>query len=283
MNRLGSLLPRRRPSAAMVVAVTALVLAATGAGYAATYLPAGSVGNKQIKNGAVSNWKLSANAVGFRKIIPHTIGRVRVDQNAVQLRVTGTCGSGQAISSVANTGKVSCSATRPSEYGTPGTTATVNSSSSPAVVASESLPAGSSYVGFADPQIAVTGTAGTSQQVTVTCELALGTGTAGTATRTATVNVSAAHPSGYVTLPLTATADSSSNATTGAVVCVRAVSGTGAAPTVTAVSNLNVLQTASNTASATPTTTSTAPYTVTTPPTGTGTTTTTTTGTTTAP
>jgi hypothetical protein len=287
MNRFGSVL-RRRPSAAMIVAVFAVFLAGGGVGYAATALPNNSVGNKQLKNGAVSNFKLAGNAVGFRKIIPGTIGRVRVDKNAIQLRVSGTCAAGSAVSTIANTGKVTCNATKPAEYDTPGASASVTSASTAAVVAYEALPAGSSYIGFADPQLEVVGTAGTAQQVTLTCELALGTSSSATLTRNVTVDLTANHETEWATLPLTATAPSSTAASGAAVICVRAVSGSGATPTVTAVSNLNTLQTSANTSAATPTTTTT-PYSVTTPTTTTNTTTTTTTtgttttGTTTTP
>lgn len=44
---------RRRPSPALVVALLALVVALGGTGYAATVLPANSVGTRQLQNGAV--------------------------------------------------------------------------------------------------------------------------------------------------------------------------------------------------------------------------------------
>ena len=48
----------KRPSPALVVAVIALVFAATGTGWAVTQLPRNSVGTKQLKNGAVVSSKV---------------------------------------------------------------------------------------------------------------------------------------------------------------------------------------------------------------------------------
>lgn len=48
----------RRPSPAMVVAITALVVAMTGTGYAAITLPKSSVGTKQLKKNAVVSKKV---------------------------------------------------------------------------------------------------------------------------------------------------------------------------------------------------------------------------------
>ena len=48
----------RRPSATAVIAVTALVVALGGTGYAATVLPANSVGTVQLKKNAVTSMKV---------------------------------------------------------------------------------------------------------------------------------------------------------------------------------------------------------------------------------
>jgi hypothetical protein len=55
MKRLGS----RRPSAALVVSIVALVVALGGTGYAALQAPRNSVGSRQIKAGAVTTPKLA--------------------------------------------------------------------------------------------------------------------------------------------------------------------------------------------------------------------------------
>jgi len=49
----------RKPSPAMVVACVALVVALGGTGYAAFRLPTGSVGTKQLRNGAVTKVKIA--------------------------------------------------------------------------------------------------------------------------------------------------------------------------------------------------------------------------------
>jgi len=53
----------RRPSPAIFVASLALVVALGGTGYAAVVLPAGSVGTKQLQNGAVVAAKVKAHSL----------------------------------------------------------------------------------------------------------------------------------------------------------------------------------------------------------------------------
>ena len=62
------MLPLGRPSPAMVVACTALVVALGGTGYAATQLPTDSVGQKQLRNGAVGNLELRDRAITQGKL-----------------------------------------------------------------------------------------------------------------------------------------------------------------------------------------------------------------------
>jgi hypothetical protein len=169
--RLGSLLSRR-PSPAIVIASLALFVALGGVGYAAVSLPAGSVGNAQIRNNAVSYQKIRKNSIGWQ----------RANISTLQVRVGGTCPQGSAIGSVAEFGNVSCNPTAPSEFGTTNNTATV--SSTPATLTSESLPSGASYLAFANPTATVTST-GLAQHVTVTCTLTVGSNTE---TRSATVD-----------------------------------------------------------------------------------------------
>jgi Collagen triple helix repeat (20 copies) len=57
-----------RPSPALVVAVTALVIALGGTGYAAITLPANSVGTQQLKNRSVSTAKLQNGVVTSIKV-----------------------------------------------------------------------------------------------------------------------------------------------------------------------------------------------------------------------
>src|SRR5690242_7341047 len=109
------LLMRRRPSAPLVVSVIALFVALGGVGYAATFLPANSVGTAQLQNNAVKNWKISNQAVGnwklafgavgSRKIENGAVGTKQINSNQVQARVAGTCSSpGKAIAAIAQKG-----------------------------------------------------------------------------------------------------------------------------------------------------------------------------------
>ena len=109
---------RRRPSAPMVVALVALFMSLGGVGWAATQLPAGSVGTSQLKNGSVTNFKLATDAVGFRKIIDGSVGIHKINPSTVQARVGSKCATGTAISSISSSGKPTCSSTSPSQFGT---------------------------------------------------------------------------------------------------------------------------------------------------------------------
>jgi hypothetical protein len=57
-----------RPSASMVVAFVALLVASGGTSYAVVRLPAHSVASKHLKNGAVTRAKIKANAVDASKV-----------------------------------------------------------------------------------------------------------------------------------------------------------------------------------------------------------------------
>src|SRR5215472_733073 len=66
----------RAPSPALVISLIALFVALGGTTYAATSLPANSVGTLQIKNGAVTGSKLNAHAAVKNAI------NARIAQNA---------------------------------------------------------------------------------------------------------------------------------------------------------------------------------------------------------
>jgi hypothetical protein len=132
------LIPKRLPSPAFVVAVTALVLAISGGAYAATRLAAKSVGTRQLRNGAVTSSKLRPGAVGTRQLANNAVTGAKVadgsltgqDVNAstlgqvpraadannlggepaahYQRLVRSACGAGQAISKVNADGSVQC-------------------------------------------------------------------------------------------------------------------------------------------------------------------------------
>ena len=63
----------RKPAPATVIALIALFVALGGTTYAATSLPANSVGAKQLRNGAVTNRTLHTGAVTGSKVAPNSL------------------------------------------------------------------------------------------------------------------------------------------------------------------------------------------------------------------
>jgi hypothetical protein len=221
----------RRPSAAIVISSIALFMSLGGVGYAA-FVPNGSVGTAQLRNGAVTNSKLRNNSVSFRKIVPGSVGIVRANTGQLQVRVGGTCGAGSAIGSIDQAGQVTCNPARPAEFGATGTQ---NVSASSTTIASETLPAGASYMAFANPAAEIT-SAGP-DQVTVNCTLTVG---AGTETRSATVTTGATGTREQLSLPLQLAGAAGASS----VACTKTASTT--SPMVSVTAGLNAIQTASN-------------------------------------
>jgi hypothetical protein len=247
---------RRRPSASMVVALLALFASLGGVGYAATFLPAGSVGTTQLRNGSVSNakiqngsvgnFKLAFGAIGPRKMENAAVGLTQINTSEVQARVTGACAAG-AISSVTATGTVTCSAATPQEFDTSSASpVTVPAGTTATPITSESLAGGSSYLVLANPYVHLTNaTAG--QQVEVDCTLAVGPATTAVQTRSWTVEIGANAVDQTNAIPLEVTAPSSANTISANVSCTREFTGGTTSPTITVTSNINSLQTAANT------------------------------------
>jgi hypothetical protein len=237
---------RRRPSPAMVVALTALFLSAGGVSYAAVALSSHNGGNAQLQNGVVT----------YTKIKPAAVGTVRINQSQVQRRVTGTCTSAsQAITSVSIAGQVTCGATLPSEYDSGvGSSVPLTSSGTAATVATYGLPGGTSYLVQADPYIKVTPDASgvATEHVTVSCTLAAGPATTAVQTRNVSVDVTQGTSNiAYTSIPLTVTAPLSANSITADVNCTQTAN-TGS-PTVTAATTIYALPTAANTSATTTT------------------------------
>jgi hypothetical protein len=242
-------LVRRRPSAPMVVSFVALFVALGGASYAATQLPANSVGTSQLQNGSVGNWKLKFNAVGARKIINGAVGAKQVNSSQVQLRVSGACSTG-AIASVGLSGTATCTPTLPNEYGS--NTAAVTLGTSSTQVATQSLAAGSSYLVMAYPHVVISGLSG--QHVDVDCTLSVpaGSGTPPpanptTTTKSLAVDLGSSTHSTAGTIPLVLPVASSTRVQPATVSCTdQAASPTTPAPTVAVDTTISALQTASN-------------------------------------
>ncbi|MGN6869761.1 MAG: hypothetical protein ACTHMY_15315, partial [Solirubrobacteraceae bacterium] len=230
-----SSLVRRRPSASLIVSFVALFVALGGVGYAATQLPRNSVGSAQLKNGSVGNWKLKFNAVGGRKIINGAVGAKQVNSTQVQLRVGTPCSTG-AVKAIGLSGTVTCTPTLPNEVGTSASAVTLGASSTQ--VATESLPAGSSYLVLAYPHAVISGAA--SQRVEVACTLSVppGTGTS-TTTKSLAVELGSSSNSQAGTIPLVLPVASSTSAQTATVSCTDSASPGTPAPTVAVDSTLN--------------------------------------------
>src|SRR5205823_4930154 len=94
-----------RPSATLVISLVALFVSLGGVGYAATQLPANSVGTSQLRD----------NAVSYKKIQPKAVGRVRADLNQLQARVGGMCRPKTAISAIQSSGMPVCMSTLPNK------------------------------------------------------------------------------------------------------------------------------------------------------------------------
>jgi hypothetical protein len=206
-----------RPSAPLLISVIALFFAFGGVSYAAFSVPNNSVGNKQIRN----------NAVTYQKIAPGTIGSARINQALVQTRVTGTCsGTNGAIGQVTQSGHVVCNASAPQEFGSSSTGTGVTGTS--ATVASRSL-GGGSFLLLGEAYANNTG-AGDS---TLTCTLAVPSGSS----QARTISVPAGR---QVVLPIDLASTVPSAGATSTLACAQ----TGG--TVTVDGQINAIGTASN-------------------------------------
>jgi hypothetical protein len=234
---------RRRPSASLVISFAALFVALGGVGYAATQLPAGSVGSAQLRNGSVGNWKLKSNAVGARKIINGAVGAKQVNSTQVQLRVATPCSTG-AIKAIGLSGSVTCTPTLPNEVGT--SAAAVNLGTGATQVATESLAAGSAYLVLGYPHAVISGASG--QRVEVDCTLSAppGAGPASTITKSLAVELGSTGGPEAGTIPLALPVASSTGAQAATVSCTRTATPSTPAPTVMVDSTLNAIQTATN-------------------------------------
>lgn len=223
----------------MVISCIALFVALGGAGYAATRLPANSVGTRQLQNNSVGNHKLKNNAVGPHKIINGSVGARQVNSGQVQLRVATSCSSG-AIKAVGLSGSVTCTPTLPNEFGTSATPVTLGNDST--TVASESLPGGSSYLVLANPHAVISGGSG---HVEVSCTVSVPSASSPSSppTLTKTLAVDLGSESQAGTIPLALPVPSQASTQTATVSCSDTTS---SSATVKVDTTLNAIQTASN-------------------------------------
>jgi hypothetical protein len=92
----------KTPSAGLLVAIVALVVALSGTAYAGMTLGKNSVGTKQLKNKAVTNGKLAKNAVGTGKIANGAITAGKLSTGLVVPSATNatTAASATALANV---------------------------------------------------------------------------------------------------------------------------------------------------------------------------------------
>jgi hypothetical protein len=233
---------RRRPSASLVVSFVALFVALGGVGYAASQLPANSVGSAQLQNGSVGNWKLKSNSVGSRKIINGSVGAKQVDSRQVQLRVATACATG-AISAIGLSGSATCTPSLPNEIGKSASAVTLATGST--TVATETLPLGFSFLVLAYPHAVITGTTG--QHVEVDCTLSVpGAASTNSVTKSLAVDVASSAQSPAGSIPLALPVGSATSAQTVSVNCKHTSTPSSPAPTVSVDTTINAIQTASN-------------------------------------
>ncbi len=218
---------RRRPSPAIVISSVALFMSLGGVGYAATQLPANSVGSSQLRNGSVS----------YKKIQPGAVGNVRANTKQLQQRVYKTCGPNTAMASIAQNGTPGCNSTLPAETGTTSNTVSIPTTGAGTSVATTNLTSGNDYLGLANPTVTVTpsSTATGSEMVTVSCTLTVG---GNTSTRTLNLTTPDKNTATSGTLPLQLTGTGG----TAAVSCASKPVGTSTAPTVSVTSAVNAIQ-----------------------------------------
>lgn len=219
---------RRRPSAPLIISSLALFMSVGGVGYAATQLPANSVGTSQLRNGSVS----------YRKIQPGAVGAVRANLGQLQARVTGSCAPDTAVVAISRAGKPACESSLPYQNGV---TNSEPVSTTPALIDQLYLsvtpgdhPDASRYLEIANPTATVTGN-GTAQRVTVVCTLDT---PESDQSRTATIDVPASTEASSASIPLELAAGSGESG----VNCTSSSSATPAA-TVTVTSSLYAIQT----------------------------------------
>jgi hypothetical protein len=211
----------------MAISLLALFVALGGVGWAATQLPANSVGAAQLKNAAVTERKLAKGAVGAAEI----------RSGEVQARVQGTCAAGGAgaIGAIDRRGGVHCNATLPRAFGARSQPVTIGTAATP--VLSKALESGATYLVFANPYTLVLGSV-TGQEVLVTCTLAVG---GRSQTRSASVEVRA--PGGPIdaAIPLSVQAPRGAGTISADLRCSER-SSAGAAPAVQVVAGIDALQ-----------------------------------------
>jgi hypothetical protein len=201
----------------MVISLVALFFAFGGVGYAATQLPRGSVGTKQLRE----------NSVTWDKIAPGTVGSARINQALVQTRVSGTCtGTDGAIGQITQSGHVVCNPSASKEFGSSSAATPVTATST--TVASRPLTTGS-YLLLGDAYASNTGASSS----TVTCTLSVPG--ASTVTRTFTVR-----SGGQAALPINLASSVPPAGATATLACTQTGS------TVDVAGQINAIQTASN-------------------------------------
>ena len=239
-----------RPTASLVVALIALLVALAGTGWAASRLSPNSVGTKQLRDAAVTSHKLARSAVGHRQLKAHSVGSgklrraaiggAQVDVNQVQTRVTRTCSVARALSSVTPAGAVDCNATLPQAYDRG--SSTIRLTAARQLIAGKRLASGTSFLLIAYPEVTVKGSV-RGQDVEVGCTLAVIRGNG--AARTGTLRFEIGHHlrTQAATIPLVLAVTGAPAGSSAEVRCGDSVTPSTAAPKVSIKTTVDAIQT----------------------------------------
>jgi hypothetical protein len=94
----------RRPSPALLISITALVLGLAGTTYAASQLGHGTVGAFQLRQGAVTSSKIRDGAVTPAKIAGCGTNAIKIGPGCVETGLRGPAGYTTAVADCANAG-----------------------------------------------------------------------------------------------------------------------------------------------------------------------------------
>jgi hypothetical protein len=108
----------RRPSYSEVMSTLALFVALGGTSYAVTSLPIASVGNVQLKSGAVTASKLHAHAVGAAAVAANSLTGAQIQESSLGVVPHAALADSATSAKTAATAKTAANATTATSAGT---------------------------------------------------------------------------------------------------------------------------------------------------------------------